>query len=71
MDFSKLYTVRDIVDRTGGILTEGQLRWWIFKAETNGLKSAIVKIGKRVYIDGNAFNMWLESHRQGPPSSFR
>ena len=46
-------------------LTEGKLRWMIFHAEKNGLNSALIKIGGRVYIDRHQFNVWLESQRMG------
>jgi hypothetical protein len=40
---------------------EGSVRWWIFQAKENGLEKAgaIVRIGRRVYIDVNAFEAWL------------
>jgi len=46
-------------------LIESKLRWWIFHANMNGLKSALIKIGGRVYIDRHQFNVWLESQRMG------
>lgn len=41
--------------------TPGQLRWWIFNSATNGLDSAgaIVRVGRRVYIDADRFDAWL------------
>lgn len=41
--------------------TENQARWWIFNAGTNGLADAgaILRIGRRVYIDVDAFDRWL------------
>ena len=43
--------------------TEAQLRWWIFNAAANGLQSAILRIGRRVYIDGDAFVRWIDSQQ--------
>lgn len=43
--------------------TEAQLRWWIFNASTNGLQSAVVRIGRRVYIDVDAFSAWIEAQQ--------
>ena len=42
--------------------SEGQLRWWIFMATSNGLEaaSAVVRVGRRVYIDIDRFNDWIE-----------
>lgn len=47
-------------------LTAGKIRWMIFHAETNGLKSAIVKIDGRIYIDITEFWKWLETKRLAP-----
>ena len=42
---------------------EAALRRLIFYAEDNGFEAVIVRIGRKVLIDMNAFNEWLESHR--------
>jgi hypothetical protein len=46
----------------GGPFTEGQLRWWIFNAATNGLDEvgAIVRVQRRVYVDVDKFDEWTE-----------
>jgi len=33
--------------------TEGQIRWFIFNAQSNGLAQAdaVVRVGRRVYVD--------------------
>lgn len=41
--------------------SEHQLRWLIFHAPTNGLKAAVVRVGRRVYIDHDAFDAWLDA----------
>ncbi len=43
--------------------TEASLRWLIFNAERNGLNQALVRIGRRVLIDLERFDHWLEDHR--------
>ncbi|WP_108473180.1 DNA-binding protein [Rhodanobacter thiooxydans] len=43
--------------------TEAQVRWWIFNAATNGLQSAVVRIGRRVYIDVDAFSAWVDAQQ--------
>ena len=47
--------------------SEGQLRWWIFMASSNGLEaaSAVVRVGRRVYIDIDRFNDWIEQQNTG------
>ena len=57
-------------------VTESFLRHAIFNAKDrtgsagtkipgNGLSSAIVRIGRRILIDLDAFDAWIESHREG------
>ena len=41
--------------------TSGQVRWWIFNAQNNGLSPAVLRVGRRVYLDTIAFERWLES----------
>jgi hypothetical protein len=47
--------------------SEGQVRWWIFMASSNGLEqaSAVVRVGRRVYIDIDRFNDWIEQQNSG------
>jgi hypothetical protein len=49
-----------------GPFTEPQLRWWIFKAADNGLNSAgaIVRVSRRVYIDIDAFERWINAQNE-------
>lgn len=46
-----------------GPFTENQLRWWIFNAESNGLGKigGVVRVGRGVYIDVDAFDRWIEA----------
>lgn len=46
-------------------LNENQLRWLIFNSRNNGLDDhgAIVRIGRRVYIDVDAFDRWIDSQQ--------
>lgn len=48
-----------------GPFTEAQIRWWIFNEATNGLRAhgAVIRIGRRVYIDTDAFDSWIESQQ--------
>jgi len=54
-----LQTVADFAK--DGPFTENQLRWWIFQAANNGLArcGAICRVGRRVYLDVDAFDRWL------------
>jgi hypothetical protein len=40
--------------------TEGSLRWLLFNRETNGLATALVTKGRRLWIDVDAFFAWLD-----------
>ena len=46
--------------------TEGSVRWLLFNRATNGLSVALVKKGRRLWIDVDSFFDWLE---QGEPTS--
>lgn len=58
-----LKTVAGFAD--GSPFTEAQVRWWIFNEQSNGLAAhgAVVRIGRRVYIDTAAFDRWIESQQ--------
>ena len=49
--------------------TEPQLRWWIFQAEQNGIATsgAIVRLGRRVYIDADGFDRWIAAQNPARP----
>lgn len=66
-------TVRQLSERLPAF-TEPALRWAIFCAKAPagskahetyaGLRSAIIRIGRRVLIDENRFLAWVASRRQ-------
>jgi hypothetical protein len=64
-----LQTVASVAASTP--FSEGQLRWWIFMGSSNGLEaaSAVVRVGRRVYIDIDRFNDWIEQQNSGRPLS--
>ena len=74
---SRLATVREIPTLPGyEWATQSFLRHAIFNAEDrvgsggaivsgNGLSSAIIRIGRKVLIDLDTFDAWVESHREG------
>ena len=64
MKLDNILTVKELVNRSK-IFSEATLRWWVFNAESNGLKCALLKVGGRVYIDLDQFEQWLEMHRMG------
>ena len=48
-----------------GPQTEPQLRWQVFNSASNGLDeySAVVRIGRRVYLDVDRYWEWVSSGR--------
>lgn len=61
LDFRDLARVNAIAKESAGQITPGQLRWWIFGAEQNGLAPAVIRIGRSVYLSRARFNEWLAS----------
>lgn len=57
----KLKTVAAFVDGTP--FTEAQVRWWIFGAAHNGMDEhgVLVRIGRRIYIDADRFDEWIDA----------
>ena len=45
--------------------SEGGLRWLIFNADQNGFDSVLVRVGRRVLLDMDHFDAWLEERRAG------
>jgi hypothetical protein len=44
---------------------EGSLRWLRFNGGKNGFNACVIKIGRRIFIDDDAFEQWIEAHRDG------
>jgi hypothetical protein len=42
-----------------GVLTVQLLRWQLRNRDTNGLGSAVVRIGKRLFISRSRYEHWL------------
>ena len=68
MDSRNLRSVNQAVEENPW-LTHGAVRWLIFNADSNGLESALVRVGNRVFIDVDRFNEWLEERRGRSKSS--
>lgn len=43
-----------------GFISESGLRYLIFHADSNGFNQVIKRIGKKILIDFNAFEHWLQ-----------
>ena len=44
--------------------TVAALRWRLHKRSTNGFSNVTIRIGGRIYIDVDAFEQWLQEHRE-------
>jgi len=55
----RLSTVRQFAEKNPAF-TQGSLRNLIFNAKTNGIDSALVRIGRKILIDDAAFFSWLD-----------
>ena len=66
----KLTRLREFAER--GPFTEGSLRWLVFNEASNGLREAgaIVRLGRRVFIDEDKFDHVQQAKRQ-PGSTFK
>ena len=54
-----LLTVRQFCERHPAF-TQGGMRWLLFNREENGMKRAVVQVGRRVLIDVDEFFFWLD-----------
>ena len=45
--------------------SEASLRYHIFNETRNGLDKALIRVGKKILIDEDAFWAWLENQRMG------
>lgn len=59
----RLRTLRQLAERNPAF-SESALRWHVFNARTNGLDTAIVRVGRRVLIDEVEFDRWIQSKRE-------
>lgn len=59
-NWPNILTVRQFCDRFPAF-TQGSIRWLIFRAEENGLGTALVRIGRRVLIDVDEFFWWIKN----------
>lgn len=60
-----LVSIRDFAARSP--FSESSLRWYVFNAEQNGMSAAgaLVRCGRRVFIDPDGFDRWLVAQNPG------
>jgi len=54
--------IKQIIECGKYPFTVGQMRAFLINRDSNGLNSAIRKIGKRLYIRTDLFEEWIEKH---------
>ena len=42
----------------------GGIRWLLFHRESNGLSKAVLRVGRRILIDEDAFFQWLDGQNE-------
>jgi len=58
----RLSTVKNVPSKyPDANFTESSLRWLLFNAKENGFSSCIVRIGRKVLIDLDRFEDWLDN----------
>jgi hypothetical protein len=58
----KFLTVKQYAERYP-YPSESALRWMLFHSSTNGLESAVIRVGRRIILDLDALNAWLRSQK--------
>jgi hypothetical protein len=56
----RLSTVKKLPEYYHGAFTESSIRWLIFNEKTNGFSRCIRRIGRKVLVDLDSFEQWIE-----------
>lgn len=58
----RLSTVKNIPNKyPDANISESSVRWLIFNAKENGFSSCVVRMGRKVLIDLDRFETWLDN----------
>lgn len=60
----KYVTVKQLVNMYP-FLNEGGVRSLIFNREKNGFDQCMIKLRKKILIDLEKFDAWIQSHKKG------
>lgn len=66
MEAVKYLTVDQVVNSSAYPFTYGQMRHYLMYRHRNGLEKAVRKIGRRIFINIDAFDKWIESRQANP-----
>lgn len=65
MSEHRYLSVKQIIESKLYPFTAGQLRHYLIKRHCNGLKAVVRKIGKRLYLRQDLFELWIEEQKEG------
>lgn len=65
MSEHRYLSVKQIIESNLYPFTAGQLRHYLIKRHGNGLKTVVRKIGKRLYLRQDLFELWIEEQKEG------
>ncbi len=57
----RLATVKNIPTLYPGAFTESSIRWLVFNEKQNGFSKCIRRIGRKVLIDLDSFESWIDA----------
>jgi len=60
----RFLTIRQTA-QTYPALNVSALRWLRFHGDTNGFNSCVLTVGRKLLIDADAFERWIDSHKAG------
>lgn len=64
-DAKRLATVKTIPQIYPGAFTEASVRWLIFHEKVNGFTQCVRRLGKKVLIDLDQFESWIDEQQGG------
>jgi hypothetical protein len=62
MSVERLKTVKELAATT--LFSEGTIRWWLFMSPRNGFQRCVRRIGRRVYIDTDELEAWIDAQSE-------
>lgn len=63
-DAKRLATVKNIPKIYPGVFSESSIRWLIFNEKENGFTQCVRRLGKKVLIDLDQFESWIDQQTQ-------
>ena len=60
MSNKRLTTVKNLPQYYEGAFTQAGIRWLIFNEKSNGFSSCVRRVGRKVLIDLDAFEHWID-----------